>query len=126
MTNDDVLGTIGRYFEALGADDGEAFAALFSEDVHFEDPVGGTVLTGRDGVMKFHRGVARAWESLDMQAEDVFVRGSRAAVYWDAEGRSRSGKDIDFDGINVLVLDDDGLIRRMEGYWDFEDVIAQM
>jgi steroid delta-isomerase len=114
------------YFGAFAGADRDAFVALFTDDVHFEDPVGSHVLRGHDGVARFHKGLRRAWSDLEMTAESVFVRGDRAAVAWSARGRSASGKDIAFAGIDAFEVDPAGKIRRLEGYWDLEGVIAQM
>ncbi len=116
------------YFEAIGQADADTFAALFSADVHFEDPVAGPgpALQGEDGVRRFHKGLRRAWQSLTMTVDEVFARGQRAAVRWHAAGHSTSGKDIAFTGINIVEVDQAGRISRLEGYWDFEGVISQM
>jgi steroid delta-isomerase len=115
-----------RYFAAVGQAERDDFVALFHPDVHFEDPVGSGVLQGHEGVARFHKGLARAWASLRMEAGAVHVRGRRAAVAWRAQGQSQTGKAIDFDGIDLLEVDDAGLITRVEGYWDLESVIARM
>jgi steroid delta-isomerase len=117
---------VEAYFAAVGSADREAFVALFSADVHFEDPLGAGVLLGHEGVARFHKGLGRAWASLRMAPTALHVRGERAAVAWHAQGHSTSGKDIQFDGIDTFDVDEDGLIRRVEGYWDMEGVIAQM
>lgn len=114
------------YFDALGTADAEAFVALFSSDVRFTDPVGQTTLEGQEGVARFHKGLRRAWSELSMVPVAVHVRGSAAAAQWAARGRSTSGNDIAFEGINVFEVDDEGRITRVDGYWDFEGVIAQM
>ena len=114
------------YFAAVGQADREAFVALFHPDVHVEDPVGAGVLQGHEGVARFHKGLGRAWASLRMEPTHLQVRGSRAAIAWRARGHSSTGKDIDFEGIDVLEVDDAGRITRLEGYWDLESVIARM
>lgn len=126
MTNPSVHDAAAAYFTAIRDADADAFADLFSADIHFEDPVGGPVLSGHDGVRKFHKGLRRAWQDLRMDTRDVFARGPRAAIRWHAEGKSATGKDIAFDGVNVVEIDAAGKIRRLEGYWDLEAVIAQM
>jgi steroid delta-isomerase len=117
---------IRGYFEAIRAGEVEALVALFSPEVEFNDPVGTPVLHGHDGVRRFHKGLTRAWERLDMQVEAAFIRGQRGAAHWSAEGKSTSGKDIAFEGINLFEVDEAGKINRLEGYWDFEDVVGQM
>lgn len=126
MDSETTRKTALAYFQAIGQVDADAFAGLFSADAHFEDPVGTPVLIGREGVTKFYGRLKRAWASLKMSPQDVFVRGSEAAVRWAATGQSATGKDIAFGGINVFSVDDDGQITRAAGYWDMEDVIKQM
>jgi steroid delta-isomerase len=117
---------VAAYFAAVGTADREAFVALFSAEVHFEDPLGAGVLLGHEGVARFHKGLGRAWANLTMVPRALHVRGERAAVAWQAQGHSNSGKAIEFDGIDTFEVGEDGLIRRVEGYWDLEGVIAQM
>jgi steroid delta-isomerase len=124
--DDIVLSAVEKYFETLGAADQEPFVAQFSHDVVLVDPVGTPVLEGHSGVAKFHKGVARAWKQLRLVPERSFIREDRAAVYWQAEGESSSGKRIQFDGINTFSVNDNGEICRLEGFWDIEGVIAQM
>jgi steroid delta-isomerase-like uncharacterized protein len=121
-----LVDVVRRYAEALGSAEKDTFVSLFTEDVHFEDPVGTKVHVGHEGVAAFHDGLRRAWSSLSMATHIIEPRGDRVAVSWSALGRSASGKDITFDGIDVMLVRDDGRIARLEGYWDFEGVVAQM
>ena len=119
---------VASYFDALDAEPehAERFITLFTEDVRFEDPVGGPVLQGHDGLAKFHKGLTRAWQRLQLRPDRVHVRGRQAAVSWQAAGHSATGKDITFEGINFVTVAEDGRIAAMSGYWDLEGVIAQM
>ncbi|MFN2115916.1 MAG: nuclear transport factor 2 family protein [Anaerolineae bacterium] len=124
---DDRTAAIARdYFERIVAPETEAFVVLFAPDLHFEDPVGTPPVTSIDDLAAFHKGLHRAWSALTMQVDAVHVRGDRAAVKWSASGTSATGKDIDFEGIDVLEVDDHGRIARLEGFWDLEGVIGQM
>jgi hypothetical protein len=42
------------------------------------------------------------------------------------EWRGHSGKRADFAGINVFTVGEDGLISRLEGYWDYAAMVAQI
>lgn len=126
MTQDLPRAAALAYFEAVGSADADGFVALFSPEAHFEDPVGGPVLRGEEGLRRFHKGLRRAWERIAMRPQAIFARGPRVAVHWEAAGTSATGKAIDFAGINLIEVDDSGRIARMEGYWDFEGVIGQM
>jgi steroid delta-isomerase len=120
--------TVMAYFEAVdpNPESAERFIALFDEQAHFEDPVGSRTLVGHEGIAKFHKGLTRAWSQLRMSPERIYVRGSQAAVSWTAEGHSATGKDIQFDGINLIEVDSNGRISSLRGYWDLEAMIAQM
>jgi steroid delta-isomerase len=123
---DAIQTAVDGYFATVGAEDTDAFVELFAEDVVFQDPVGTPTLTGPEGVRKFHIRLQKSWQSLEMTPRATFPRGGRAAVYWTAEGLSGTGKAIRFAGVDVFEVDDAGRIRRVEGYWPIEEVIAQM
>lgn len=114
------------YFAAVGTADVEGLKRLFADDARLADPVGAPVLEGHAGVERFHKMTSRAWASLAMTPTSVVARGDRAAAAWTARGRSASGNDIAFEGINVFRVDAEGRIAELEGFWDFEGVIAQM
>lgn len=114
------------YFAAIGQAEVSELTALFAADVHLEDPVGTPVLRGHEGIARFLKGLSRAWAEIRMSPTLVCARGTSAAVAWHAVGRSATNTVIEFDGIDVVTVDDAGLITRIEGYWDLEAVIAQM
>jgi ketosteroid isomerase-like protein len=113
--------TVEAYFRALGEANEDEFGALFTDDAWFCDPIG-----GKPGVAKFLRGMRRAWSTFASTPTRVFVRGNRATAHWTASGRSQTGNDIVFDGIDLFEIADDGRICRVEGYWDIEAVMRQM
>ncbi len=114
------------YFVAVSHGDLAEIVSLFDANAHLEDPVGTPALTGHEGVGRFVKGLRRAWSELRMTPTLVCTRDNTAAVAWQAAGRSATGKDIQFAGIDILAVNDAGLITRVEGYWDIEAVIAQM
>jgi steroid delta-isomerase len=126
MDDASVRNAVRAFFTALGEADEESFAKLFTEDVWFCDPMGSPVLEGHAGVSRFIKGMRRAWSRFDAEEQHVYVRGARVAAHWSAQGKSSSGVDIAFDGIDLFEVAPDGRISRVEGYWDFEDVIGQM
>lgn len=122
----DAAAAARAYFAAVGTAGVEELKALFAEDARLEDPVGAPALEGHAGVERFHKLTSRAWERLAMTPTEVVARGERVAAAWTAEGRSASGKDIAFSGVNVFRVDAAGRIAHLEGFWPFEDVVAQM
>jgi len=90
------------------------------------DPYGGRPLRGTDGLHKFMDGFERTWASFNIQPGESFAAGNRVALTWQAEATSKQGKTAVLAGIDVFTLADDGRISRLEGYWDFKAMAAQI
>jgi steroid delta-isomerase len=115
-----------RYFEALNRIDREAYLACFGEEAIVQDPYGGRTFTGREGLNKWFNGMDRTWDRFTMTPGEAYSAGDRLAVQWTAEATSKQGKTARFAGINVFTIGEDGLIRRLEGYWDAAAMMAQL
>ena len=115
-----------RYFEALSALDRGAYLACFAEDAELHDPYGGRPFSGHQGLSKWFDGLERTWSTFTILPGDYYVSGDRVAMAWEAEAEAASGKRAVFAGINVFTVGDDGLISRLEGYWDFAAMLAQI
>ncbi len=115
-----------NYFAALNAIDRQAYLACFDPEAMLLDPYGGRPLQGTDGLHKFMDGLERTWETFEMTPGDSYAAGNRVAVTWQAKATSKSGKTAVFAGIDVFTLNEEGLITQLEGYWDFEGMVAQI
>ena len=117
---------IHKYFEAVSNVDRQAYLACFSEDAVVMDPYGGRPFQGREGLNKFMDGMERTWQTFRMTPDRLFASGDRAATKWAALATAKSGKTAEFEGINVFTINEDGLISRLEAYWDFKAMVAQI
>lgn len=126
MDNSADHSAVNRYFTALNAIDREACLACFSEDAVILDPYGGRPLQGTPGLHKFMDGMERTWSSFNMIPDVPFVAAERVAVSWQCTATAKSGKVAHFAGIDVFTLNEAGLISRLEGYWDFQAMVAQI
>lgn len=115
-----------RYFEALSAMDRQAYVACFSEDAVVHDPYGGRPINGRQGLSKWFDGLERTWSTFLIEPGDFHVSGNRVAATWTVRAEAQSGKPAVFSGIDVFTVGDDELISRLEGYWDFAAMLAQI
>ena len=115
-----------RYFKALSELDIDAYLSCFSPDAELFDPYGGRPFKGNEGLVKWFEGMERTWSKFTMNSVANFVSGDREAVQWQATGSAHSGREAHFSGINVFTMDDTGLITRLEGYWDFKSMLAQI
>ena len=109
-----------RYLKLLEKGDIEGNVALFSEQIVFEDPVGGLKLCGKDALRehvfrgsegKVHEVLGRPVTSMD--GRFVVIRGD-ARVFVPAELRMRM--------ITICEIDGDGLGAHIRGFWGLTDM----
>jgi steroid Delta-isomerase len=114
------------YFLAIRAMDPEAFANSFAEDGTTYDPVGTPGVTGRDGLREFLASICKNFKTVGLTEDHVFVAGNSAAVKWTAKGTSNNGRQVRFEGIDVIELNEDGKIKTVHAYWNPAEMIAQL
>jgi len=115
-----------RYFDALNNIDQERFLSCFADDAEIHDPFGGRPFVGKEGARKWFSGFERTWSDFSIEGEDPFPSGDRLAVKWSVRGEAKSGKIAEFSGIDIFTVGQEGLITRMEGYWDAPTMLAQI
>lgn len=118
--------SIENYRQALNSLDRAAYVSCFTPDVALCDPYGPRSLHGLEGAHKFFDGLERTWRAFHMTYGDAFASADRVALTWRVEAVAHSGKTAHFAGINVFTLAEDGLICRLDGYWDFKAMAAQL
>ena len=105
---DKISRAVRGYFLAIRAMDADAFANSFAENGTTFDPVGSPGVTGRDGLREFLRSICKNFKSVSLAEDCVFVAGDGAAVKWTGHGTSTSGREVNFEGIDIFEVNDDG------------------
>ena len=123
---DRISRVVRNYFLAIRAMDPEAFANCFAEDGTTHDPVGTPAITGRSGLREFFASICKNFKSVGLTEDAVFVAGNGAAVKWTGKGTSHSGKEVRFEGIDVIEINEDGKIQNVHAYWNPAEMIAQL
>ena len=123
---DRISRVVRNYFLAIRAMDPEAFANCFAEDGTTHDPVGTPAITGRAGLREFFASICKNFKSVGLTEDAVFVAGNGAAVKWTGKGTSHSGKEVRFEGIDVIEINQDGKIQNVHAYWNPAEMIAQL
>ena len=118
--------TIADYFAATRAMDAEAFVQAFAPDAVSHDPVGAPPHHGQDAIRQFITGVMSGFETVGLTEKNVFISGNSAAVMWTGRGRTKTGRDITFEGIDVIEGNKDGKIQTLRAFWDPAPVIAAL
>jgi steroid delta-isomerase len=118
--------TISAYFAATRAMNAEAFVSAFAPEAVSHDPVGAPPLNGHEQIRQFITGVMSGFEKVGLTEDHVFINGNSAAVKWTGRGRTRSGRDITFEGIDVLEFNHQGKIVLLRAFWDPAPVMAAL
>lgn len=121
-----MISTTNQYFNALSNINLEDFLVCFNNDAALHDPYGGKPFEGKEGLNKWFDGFKRTWKEFSIEAEEAFFCGDRAAVKWAARGAANTGMNATFSGIDIFTIDENGLITRMDGYWDALSMLAQI
>jgi len=114
------------YFLAIRAMDADAFANNFAEDGATCDPMGSPPISGRNGVREFFESICKNFKSVALNEDSVFVAGNGAAVKWTGRGTSLNGKEVNFEGIDVFEVSQEGKIQNVWAYWNPAEMIAQL
>jgi steroid delta-isomerase len=126
MEPDKISRAVRAYFLAIRAMNAEAFANTFAENGSTFDPEGSSAITGREALREFLQSICKNFKSVALTEDSVFVAGNGAAVKWTGHGTSMSGREVNFEGIDVFEIDEDGKIQTVHAYWNPAEMIAQL
>ena len=123
---DKISRAVRAYFLAIRAMDADAFANTFAEDGTTSDPMGTPTISGRPAIREFLASICKNFKSVALTEDSVFVAGNGAAVKWTGSGTSASGKEVNFEGIDVFKVNRDGKIQNLWAYWNPAEMIGQL
>ena len=126
MEPDKISRAVRAYFLAIRAMNAEAFANTFAENGSTFDPEGSPPITGREALREFFQSICKNFKSVALTEDSVFVAGNGAAVKWTGHGTSMSGREVNFEGIDVFEINEDGKIQTIHAYWNPAEMIAQL
>jgi steroid delta-isomerase len=126
LSADRISRVVRAYFLAIRAMDPEAFANTFAEDGSTRDPVGTPPVTGRNAIRDFLASICKNFKSVSLDEDSIFIAGNGAAVKWTGKGTSANGREVRFEGIDVIEVNSDGKIQNVWAYWNPAEMIAQL
>ena len=126
VSPDKISRAVRAYFLAIRAMDADAFANTFAENGTTFDPAGSPAITGRDALRGFFQSICKNFKSVSLEEDFVFVAGNGAAVKWTGHGTSTNGSKVEFEGIDVFDVNEDGKIQTVWAYWNPAEMIAQL
>ena len=126
MSPEIISKTIKAYFAALRAMDQRAWVNTFAEDAISHDPVGASPIVGHQKLGEFFETITAAFKEVGLTEDEVFIAGNGAAVKWTGRGKSKQGKDVRFEGIDVFEINEAGRIQTLHAYWNPAEMVAQL
>jgi steroid delta-isomerase len=124
------LSTVDAFVRAIESVDAHRIAALFAEDATLEDPVGTEMIRGRANIQaSFANGLAQLVRSAEITTVFAAESAGRVAAHWTMTARAADHIDhveVCAEGIDIITVGVDGLIKRVEGYWDARSFVAAL
>jgi steroid delta-isomerase len=116
-TNEQVTSAAERYAEAVGKADREAIVACFADDAEVVDPYPSPAVVGHDGIRGFWDRVFGMGTPQSFDIEHLSVAGDKAAFLFSIV-LDVGGSGLGLRAIDVIRVDDSGLIAELTAYWD--------
>ncbi|WP_216917024.1 nuclear transport factor 2 family protein [Nocardia noduli] len=108
-----------RFFNASQAADAQAWAQPLAEDAIVYDPVGTPAVLGRTQMRERLSGFLPMFTTFSgLTPTAAHTCGDSVAVTWQAGGLTTSGRAMNWSGISVLRLGEDGLITEVNNFFD--------
>jgi ketosteroid isomerase-like protein len=109
--------SVQAYFDGINSEHYEEVAALFAPDGELIAP-GTDARRGREAIAAYFAAALRPYlEHLDDPTRTIFA-GDTVTVEIHYTGRLASGFPLEFDAVDVIDFDADGLIRRLSSWYD--------
>lgn len=123
-----------RYGDAWASADTEAFVALFAPDAIYRDDQVGRLNRGHADLRAFHAHFVAAISDIRMDFPRAFGAGRDLCLEWIFSGRQTgiyhgrppTGVAFRSNGVAVMRLTSDGLIRSVTDYYDSAGVQRQL
>jgi limonene-1,2-epoxide hydrolase len=117
---------VAHFVAALNALDEARFLAIFRANCVVRDPYGVSLYEGVDGLRMYFHTMHSTWQAFEMRPLRVHYGGRERVVFtWEVTATARNGKQVQFDGVNVMTLEGE-LIDGLESYWDAVSMFEQI
>ena len=105
------------YFRATQSGDPERWADAFADYVYLDDPYGTGGTPTRAEIVAQGEAFMGNYAEVGLYPDFTFVDGLVATTKWTGRGKSKSGEDVTFEGVNVTTYNHEGEIVEHIGYW---------
>ena len=114
------------WFDARNRRNLASWMETMTPEAVVHDPVGAAPASGREELEETWNATVGPFESLSIEADDMFGGGDSVAVPWSGRVVGQgTGKEIEIEGISVFEIDSEGRIETAMTWWDPGDALLR-
>lgn len=107
----------------------DQLAGMYSDDARLVNAalkLAGQERTGQDGARQFWTEYRRTFGEARSDFYQVTVNEQAAGLFWTTKGTGNDGQPMEYDGVSLLVFDDQGKIKLFRGYYDTRELSREV
>lgn len=107
----------------------DQLAGMYSDDARVVNAalkLAGQERTGQDGARQFWTEYRRTFGEAYSDFYQVTVNDQAAGLFWTTKGTGNDGQPMEYDGVSLLVFDDQGKIKLFRGYYDTRELSREV
>ena len=115
--------------EAGSAEDTSALVDMYADDARLLNAalkLAGREHTGRDGAQTFWREYRATFGEARSEFFQITTNDSSAGLFWTTKGNDKDGDPLEYDGVSLLVFNEQGKITLFRGYYDTRELSKQV
>lgn len=110
-----------RFIDALGkleeANELDPLVALFADSCEVGNVVAPRTFEGKEGAHAFWRTYRETLGDVKSEFRNIIATDDRVVLEWSTTGANPEGKPIDYDGVSILEIEQDKIVR----FWAYFD-----
>ena len=105
--------------------DVDDIVSLYSDDARLINAalkLAGEERNGQDGAREFWTEYRKTFGEAYSDFYQVTANDESAGLFWTTKGTGKDGQPMEYDGVSLLVFDDNGKIKLFRGYYDTREL----
>lgn len=107
----------------------DQLAGMYSDDARLVNAalkLAGQERTGQAGARQFWTEYRRTFGEAYSDFYQVTLNEQAAGLFWTTKGTGNDGQPMEYDGVSLLVFDDQGKIKLFRGYYDTRELSREV
>jgi ketosteroid isomerase-like protein len=103
----------------------DRLAQMFAQDAELTNPIlqrEGAPRHGQDAIAAFWHEYSSTFGEVRSDFFDVVASDHSAGLFWRSKGTGPSGQPLEYDGVSLLEVNEEGKIARFQGFFDTRQI----